>query len=926
MNKKIHYSVSSRTLLAGLLFFSAGSYYACDYCGGDAAIRPLPAGGLWSSPATWPNGTIPGPGAQIMIPENTTVILDTATPALKSLKISGILKTSPLHDTALSADWVMIDGPGARLEAGSSLQPTDRLFTLTLTGSDPTINVTGTAPMNTGTKFLIAMNGGSLELHGQTAKKRPFSVLNGSLAAGATSLTLAHEPTNWAIGDRLGLAPSGFSALEAEVVTITAIQDKTISFSPALRYPHFGELQTIDNTIVDQRAEVGNLSHNIVIQGDASSTANGFGGHVMIMAGGTAHVEGVRFQRMGQRGLRGRYAFHWHFLDRSPYAQAGVSGRGQWIRHCSFEDIFQRAVNIHGTDHTHITGNVVYNVENHAFVLAEDGDETDNIAAGNLAILVRHPLNDKYAFFSGNFQQPAHDSLQNEDDSSGFWMVNPNQKIINNHIAGVELGNGIAIDSQHEGTPLTLTARQSLTERVLIAHNVLHTIQGREAFNAHMYHNFAGFGVLTTEQFEFNNGYTHILGNTIYKAMNGGGWLDGEDWLDHNILADNGSATHSIHSSMTRNLVVGYTANRRGLNQQDDGPSLRSAFGYEMSRDRNHWTPQTIGKNRFIGLTGPGLRIVDGTTWSDGAQAYGNSFTNHTGPRYHRDAINLNPGYGALLDRDGHLGQTQQPTFLTMSSLNATSTQRTEMDSYLTPALGLTSSYYFRGWFNSVNDGDVISPGAVLPINVINPHSDSSLRKFRVSINDQTTVIPISATATTVNYTVPAQVTPGYKKVYLSNHTRSVQRLFAFVGTTATPRHFTDWAAMNDLSALPPIERSATADPDTDGVSNFEEFVFGTDPRVKNSPRTIKANFTPASGSTLVDFSYRRSQITQDVSYDLEASTDLQHWTPLTATAVTEMGRIDHGDLSETVSVQANLTASPSQRQFIRLCARGPGY
>jgi hypothetical protein len=94
-----------------------------------------------------------------------------------------------------------------------------------------------------------------------------------------------------------------------------------------------------------------------------------------------------------------------------------------------------------------------------------------------------------------------------------------------------------------------------------------------------MYHNFAGFGVFTSEQFEFVGGYVHIFGNTIYKAMNGGSWLDNEECFHQNILADNGAATHSLHSSMTANLIVGDTANQLDLTGKIDGPTLRRAFG-----------------------------------------------------------------------------------------------------------------------------------------------------------------------------------------------------------------------------------------------------------------------------------------------------------------------------------------------------------
>jgi hypothetical protein len=98
-------------LLTAVFFFAVAPtvrLLACGYCGGTAAIRATPVGGSWSSPATWEGGVLPAAGAPVVIPAGAQALLDVATPALRSLKITGVLTASSTLDTAITAGWVMI--------------------------------------------------------------------------------------------------------------------------------------------------------------------------------------------------------------------------------------------------------------------------------------------------------------------------------------------------------------------------------------------------------------------------------------------------------------------------------------------------------------------------------------------------------------------------------------------------------------------------------------------------------------------------------------------------------------------------------------------------------------------------------------------------------------------------------------------------
>ncbi len=162
-----------------------------------------------------------------------------------------------------------------------------------------------------------------------------------------------------------------------------------VTLDAPLQYRHFGDLQSIEGRTLDARAEVGLLSRNIVIQGDAQSTALRFGGHVMIMgagngttenpARGVARISGVEFRRMGQFDRLGRYPFHWHLNGPSP---------GDFIRNSVVADSIQRGFVVHGTSGVQVRDNIAYNTVGHSFMV-EDGTELGNLLDRNLAVRVQ---------------------------------------------------------------------------------------------------------------------------------------------------------------------------------------------------------------------------------------------------------------------------------------------------------------------------------------------------------------------------------------------------------------------------------------------------------------------------------------------------------------------------------------------------------
>ena len=58
---------------------------------------------------------------------------------------------------------------------------------------------------------------------------------------GATSIKVS-STTGWKVGDQIGIAPSFNGQTEFEKVTITAINSYNVTFTPALQYAHFGDV------------------------------------------------------------------------------------------------------------------------------------------------------------------------------------------------------------------------------------------------------------------------------------------------------------------------------------------------------------------------------------------------------------------------------------------------------------------------------------------------------------------------------------------------------------------------------------------------------------------------------------------------------------------------------------------------------------
>lgn len=428
----------------------------CGGCGGggDSATssRATPARGVtaWSDPATW-GGTKPVAGASVLIPAGFKVELDEAAVEVDELIVEGDLSLRQGLTTELKASVVRVRGGGA-LRAGTEAEPFTGRATITLTGVE-----TGTTDAM-GTRGILVSGGGRLELYG-VGPAQAWTRLNAHATAGATSLQL-EQPVNWQAGDQIVVAPTawypnGGGPVTTERVTLAGASGTALTLATGIVRPKWGRLQYVTDTgmsatpgtftkphpdavdTLDERAEVGNLSRNIVIQGadDAQWQNNGFGAQVMVMdRSSMLRLDSVELRRVGQEGKVGRYPVHWHLLS---YPDGGTTelgdATGHFVRNSSVWNSRHRCLVLHGTNGVTLQNNICYDIRGHA-IFIEDAVERRNVIEGNLVLKVRSPAAGK-ATVAHEAETPGCGA------SSAYWLTNPDNTVRNNVAADAE-GHG----------------------------------------------------------------------------------------------------------------------------------------------------------------------------------------------------------------------------------------------------------------------------------------------------------------------------------------------------------------------------------------------------------------------------------------------------------------------------------------------------
>ncbi|MBA2291449.1 MAG: transmembrane domain-containing protein [Gemmatimonadales bacterium] len=504
----------------------------------DSIVAPPPpppiTAPLWSEASTWAPLPVPALGADVVVPADKTVILDVSPPPLGKVVVEGTLTVLPTAEIRFVVNALIVRGT---FQVGTEAAPHRQAFTLTLTGADP-----GTEAMTD--KAIAVFPGGTLDIHGEP--RTGWTRLTETAAAGTTQLRV-QDGDGWRAGDRLVVASTDFDPGEAEEVEVERVAASTITLRSALRHEHFGVQQTIAGRVVDERAEVGLLTRNIRIEGDSQSVG-GYGGHVIILPGGTARIEGASFYRMGQAGKLARYPIHWHLAG---------DVTGQYVRDAAIWRTNNRCITIHGTDGALARGNVCYDHLGHGYFL-EDGAESGNTIDRNLGLVARVP-------------SAAVRLLASDATPSTFWITNPDNIVTGNAAAGsVGFGFWYALPAAPTGLSTGQPDVPRRTPLGAFRDNVAHSNR-RPGLNVDdgpkpdgttettSYQPRAGAaagGVLVAAVFQGFTGYKHT-GRAV--------WLRGrEHRLSGAVLADNmiGATFASSDTRVESSLIVGESDNR----------------------------------------------------------------------------------------------------------------------------------------------------------------------------------------------------------------------------------------------------------------------------------------------------------------------------------------------------------------------------
>jgi hypothetical protein len=451
--------------------------------------------GLWSNPATWDGGKVPGAEARVQVREGHTVTYDVKSDTvIRFIHIAGTLTFATDCDTQLNVGLIKIqagddaseDGfdcdfhaavddvkrPRPALEVGTHANPIEPKHTALirlayLKGMDPL-----SCPA-------IVCCGGRMDLHG-TPMNRTWVRLGAYAKAGDARITLDNQVPGWKVGDRIIVTLTNRTYGKGGPTTEERLIEKiehVVAVDPGSQDANTGATLVLDQPLTydhlgsgDYRAEVANLSRNVVVE---SADPKGIRGHTMYHRGSAGSIGYAEFRHLGKAGVLGRYSLHFHLC--------GDTMRGSSVIGASIWDSDNRWLTVHGTNYLVVRDCVGYKSLGHGFFF-EDGTEVFNVFDRNLAVGAQRAkrLPKQLLPFDAN-------------DGAGFWWANS----LNTFTRNVACENG-QYGFRFEATPtsalkLTLNVQQpdgskKLTDIrtlpfVRFEDNEVHSSKGLYGFN-----------------------------------------------------------------------------------------------------------------------------------------------------------------------------------------------------------------------------------------------------------------------------------------------------------------------------------------------------------------------------------------------------------------------------------------------------------
>jgi G8 domain len=413
------------------LTVSAPGLLSGDTAAESKAIRSA-ASGPWSAAATWEGGNVPGAGERVLIRPGHTVTYDAKSEAaVRAVQIGGKLTFARDRNTLLCAGLVRI-APGetfmengfdceahqpkrdpaqqrAALEIGTAEEPIP-------VGKTATIRLTYVEGTDKETFPALVCCAGRMDLHG-APMTHTWTKLGEPAKAGDSAITTLEPVGDWRVGDRIIVTattrqnkikktfqPTLRTGGQTEERIIRAVDGNKLTLDQPLNFDHVAE--------GDYRADVANLSRNVVIESADPAVARG---HTMYHRDSAGSISYAEFRHLGKENVLGRYSMHFHLI--------GDTMRGTSVIGASIWDSGNRWITVHGTNYLVIRDCVGYQSVGHGFFL-EDGTEVFNVLDHNLAV---------QAFIGKTL--PKQVLPYDKNDGSGFWWANSHNTFTRNTAA-----------------------------------------------------------------------------------------------------------------------------------------------------------------------------------------------------------------------------------------------------------------------------------------------------------------------------------------------------------------------------------------------------------------------------------------------------------------------------------------------------------
>ncbi|XP_019312940.2 fibrocystin [Panthera pardus] len=232
----------------------------------------------WSLPEAWigleegwggHNHTIPGPGDDVLILPNRTVLVDMNLPFLKGLYVMGTLEFPVDRSNVLSVACMVI--VGGELKVGTLENPLgkeQKLLILLRASEGVFCDRFNGIHVDPGTIGVY----GKVQLHGACPKKS-WTRLAADIAPGNERI-IVEDTVDWQPHDKIILSSSSYEPHEAEVLTVKEVKAHHIRIYERLKHRHIGSVHVMeDGRYIRLAAEVGLLTRNIQIQPDTSCRA-----------------------------------------------------------------------------------------------------------------------------------------------------------------------------------------------------------------------------------------------------------------------------------------------------------------------------------------------------------------------------------------------------------------------------------------------------------------------------------------------------------------------------------------------------------------------------------------------------------------------------------------------------------------------------